>query len=86
MKLDQDAKMSQQLKLSKKASIEYKLSPDDIKDFRVPLDCFRIYCNAIKSFSPDLQDQILKAMGVFLSDKTLVEWDSFVQLNCFLIY
>ena len=54
LKVDQDAKMSQQLKLSKKSEFDFKLSPEEIKDFRVPLECFRVYCNAIKNFSLDL--------------------------------
>lgn len=84
-KANGDEKMSKKLKLATTNSDLYKLSQDDLNDFRISIPYFKTYCGAIKSFNEDLQHQILLALGVdHEKENALVTWDVFVQVNCFL--
>lgn len=51
-----------------------KLRKEDLKDFRVPLSVFRVYCKSIKLMNFELQELILQALGLRLKTPEEVEY------------
>lgn len=65
----------------------YGIKEIEVMSFEVPIDIFRVYCNAIKSLNKVLQDMVLTALDVplYMIDCSIT-WEQFMQVNCFLQY
>lgn len=59
-----------------------KLSVNELKDFRVPIEVFKSYSLLVKKTRPSLRNRLLKAAGIDTDNKnTKISWENYLTLN-----
>jgi|LauGreDrversion4_2_1035121.scaffolds.fasta_scaffold721884_2 hypothetical protein len=59
-----------------------KLSVNELKDFRVPIEVFKNYSLLVKKTRPSLRNRLLKAAGIDTDNKNIkISWENYLTLN-----
>jgi len=58
------------------------LSPEELKDFRVPYQAFKDHVQCLRKSKSYIKDCILRAIGVQVEDRNAkVDWEQFLHLH-----